>query len=362
MKNTLADNKQLFNVKAIADAVTLENVAEGQLGVYDINSDTTLAANATYADLPEEFRLISKLNGKFYYSFDTIKKSEIRRLATAEYSPAKVNIWEGIIESCDCIKSLTLKVSLDNDALLRRDGLSWTDTDNVVQDAPKELTCSCDCTGKGVYDNNVMTKELWKKINEEDSPYYLAKVKDESGNELADEAAIDAFIEANKEVNTDDDEANDGEKLVLVLESKVDLARDYKDLDVNYVFPRGTRIYPSITINGGESAIQFTETQEIAFEIGAGADLRAEEFERMNLYTDLNFYPQLSDGIASGDLIFQFENGKNYNTVDFEFFTDKVNYNDGDKRSFGVMLATEDTGVFPALVALFKPSAPVTNP
>lgn len=355
MKNTLADNKQLFNVKAIADAVALENIAEGEIGFYAVGANTTLAATAQYADLPAEFRMISKVNGKIYYSFDTVKKAEMRRVVAKPYAAAQVNIWEGIIESCDCIKSLTLKVNLDNDALMRRDGLSWTDTDSIVQDAPKELTCSCDCTGKGVYDNNVMTKELWKKINEENSPYYLAKVKDEDGNALVDEAAIDAFIAANEANNTDDDDTNDGKKLVLILESKEDLAKDYRDLDVNYVFPRGTRIYPAISVNGGESAIQFTETQDISYEIGAGADLRAEEFDRMSLYTNLNFYPQLPDGIASGELKFQFENGKKYSTVDFEFYTEKVNYNDGDKRSFGVMLGTEDSGVFAALSALLIP-------
>ena len=72
----------------------------------------------------------------------------------------------------------------------------------------------------------------------------------------------------------------------------------------------------------------------------------------MSLYTNLNHYPQLSDGIATDDLVYQFVNGAQYNTVDFEFATDKVNRNDGDKRSFGVMLATDNAGVFTALKAL----------
>jgi thioredoxin reductase len=113
-------------------------------------------------------------------------------------------------------------------------------------------------------------------------------------------------------------------------------------------------LHPSVTINGGEVAIAFTETQDIAYELGAGADVRAAEFECMSLYTNLNNYPQLHDGIATDDLVYQFENGAEYNTVDFEFFTNKVNSNDGDKRSFGVMLATDDAGVFAVLQALME--------
>lgn len=354
MKNTIADNKQLFNVKEIADSVTLDALAEGQFGVYPIDSDTSLPAAATYADLPEEFRFISKLGGKVYYSFDTIKKSEIRHFQAKAYTAPVVNIWKATVDHCDCIKTALLRVGIEEDSLIRRDGLSWADTDNIVANAPKELSCVCDCTGKPVYDNHIMTKALWEKINEIDSPFYVAKVETEAGVALADEAAIDTFIAAGEAVNTDDDDTNDTEKLVLVIEGKPAETRNYKELDVNYIFPRGAKLFPAITINDGATCVEFTETQEIGYELGAGADLRAAEFECMSLYTNLNFYPQLHDGIASGELVYQFENGAEYNTVDFEFYTEKVNRNDGDSRSFGVCLGTDDAGVYAALQALLN--------
>lgn len=354
MRNTIADNKQLFNVKEIADAVTLDALADGQFGVYPVDSDTSLPATATFADLPEEFRFVSKLNGEVYYSFDTIKKSEIRHFQSKAYQPEVVNIWKATVEHCDCIKTALLRIGLDEDSLLRRDGLSWATSDSIVQSAPKELTCVCDCTGKPVYDNHIMTKALWENINAIDSPFYVAKVETEAGVALADEAAIDAFIAAQEAVNTDDDDTNDSEKLVLVIEGKPFPAKNYKDLDVNYIFPRGVKLSPAIVLNDGATCIDFEETQDLSFELGAGADLRAAEFECMNLYTNLNYYPQLHDGIASKDLIYQFENGVNYNTVDFEFYTEKVNRNDGDKRSFGVCLASEDPAVFAVLEALIQ--------
>lgn len=355
MKHTIAQNKQLFNVKAIANSKTLDTLVDGEFGVFPVDSDTSLAAAAAYADLPNEFRIISRLDGQVYYSFDTIKKSEIRNFQSKAYQASEVNIWETVIEHCDCIKTALVKIGIEEDSLIRRDGLTWTDTDqSVVEGQTQGLTCKGDCTGDEVYDNHVMTKAVYQKINSVNSPFYLAKVRVEGGAELADLAAIDAFIAAGKDVNTDEDEANNTAKLVLVIESKPATTRNYKDLDVNYIFPRGAKLFPSITLNDGETALEFTEVQEIQYELGAGADLRAEEFDCLSQYTTLNHYPQLHDGIASEGLIYQFENGKEYSTVDFEFYTEKVNKNDGDKRSFGVMLASETPAIFTTLEALFQ--------
>jgi hypothetical protein len=92
--------------------------------------------------------------------------------------------------------------------------------------------------------------------------------------------------------------------------------------------------------------------------LGAGYDLRAEEFENMNYYTNLNFYPTLSDGIASQNLMYQFENNTNYNVVNFEFFSKKTGLQDvpeGEHKKFGVLLATKTTAVFTKLVSIFVP-------
>ena len=285
--------------------------------------------------------------------FDTIKKSQLSPLASKAYQAEAVNIWEGVVENTECIKTVLIKIGIEEEALMRRDGLTWTDTDQSVVDAPIEIALG-ECTGQPVYDNHVITKAIWEKINANDSQFYLAKVKITGGAALADAAAIDAHIAANKAANTDGNPVTDTATLTLIIEGKPAAARNYKDLDVNYIFPRGAKLFPSILLNGGDSAITLTETQEITYQLGAGADLRAEEFESLSLYTNLNHYPQLHDGIATDDLVFQFENGKEYSTVDFEFFTEKVNKNDGDKRSFGVMLASETPSVYNALVALFK--------
>jgi hypothetical protein len=354
MKHTLAQNKQLFNVKAIADSKTYDALADGEFGVYAEGSGTSLAAAAVFAGLPEKFRFVSKLDGKIYYSFDTITKSSLAKITEQAYTAPVVNVWEGVVASteCDSIATATITINLDEDSLMRERGLSWVNRDTSVVSSPNELTAQCDATGNPTYDNHLITRELFAQVNDSDSPFYLAKCKIEGGAALADLTAIDAHIATNKAVNTDSDSGTDTAKLVLIIEGKPAAARNYKDLDVNYIFPRGAKLTPAVKLNGDGPAIAFTETQEIGYELGAGADVRAAEFEVMSLYTNLNHYPQLSDGIAGEDLVYQFENGAQYNTVDFEFSTDKVNSNDGDKRSFAVMLATDNGGVFTALKSL----------
>lgn len=353
MKHTIAVNKQLFNVKDFASGVTLDNLAEGQLGIFAEGSETSVADTVTFSTLPAKFRIISKLGGKVYYSFDTISKDQIRSVKESEYKAPVVNEWEAIVEHCKCINTANLKVGLEEESLMRRDGMTWANTDSSVVEGQNSV-CTIDCTGKEVYDNHLITRALYKSVKQNASPFYEAYVKTESGDDLADLAAIDAFIATNKDANTDGDDLTAySDKLVFGLRGKAVGGAAFKDLDANYLNPRGAKLFPSISLNGGEVSIAFEETQELGYEIGAGADLRAEEWESMNYYTNLNHYTQLHDGLAADGLVYQFANGEQYNTVNFEFYTDKVLKNDGDKRSFGVLLATADAGIFTTLKALF---------
>lgn len=398
MNSTLADIKQLFNVKAIAYSTSMDNLADGQFGVFPEDSNVSVAVGTTFATLPEKFRIISRLGGKFYYSFDTIDKSKVRNQNAKAYQTEQVNMWEGIIQHCNCVNGVVLKINIDEQSLIQRDGLTWTHNDFMVVVSPQELLCFCNCDGsKPVYENNIITKLLYEKIVSSNSPFYTATVKvDITGaTTYANPAALDAavgmeagdlaivtsntslhvydgtdwvlvgtsvglitdvaaFVEANKAINTDDDETNDGQKLILGIEGKPQPAGNYNDLDVNYVYPRGVKIHPALSINN-EVAVEFTQTQALRYEIGAGYDLRKEEWDNMNHYTNMNYYPRLSDGIQAQGLVYQFENATNYGTVNFEFLTPKVERNNGDEKMFGVLIGTSDGALFTALTTMFVP-------
>lgn len=393
MKSTLADNKQLFNVKAIATAgLTPDAIPDNTLGVINESTNLTVVP-ANFAALPDEFRFVAKMNGKVYYSFDVIEKAKIQNKIAKDYTAEVVNIWETTIESCNCINGVQLVLNIDEASLIARDGLTWTHRDFVVEVSPQELKCFCSCDGqKGAYENNVLTMLLVDKINTSDSPFYEAEATLDisgvdtsgtlpaSGQEQGDlylktgtgaglyiydgsawvligtstgsVTDMATFVEVNKDANTDDDPLNDGPLLTLVIKGKPQPAANYNDLEVNYIYPRGVKLNPGLSIDGKFNTV-FTETQDLVYEIGAGYDLRAEEWENMNYYTNLNHYTRLSDGIAAPGLVYQFENGVNYNTVTFEFFTDKVERNNGDKRLFGVLLGTSVSGVYTSLKNMF---------
>lgn len=401
MKSTLADIRQLFNVKDIAYSTTMDNLAEGQFGIFAEDSNTSIASGTVYATMPAKFRIVSKLNGKVYYSLDTIEKSRIFNQKQKEYVAPDINIWEGVIEHCNCINGVTMNINIDEQSLIQRDGLTWTHRDFVVVVSPQELLCYCNCDGsKPAYENNILTQLLAEKIVAMNSPFYTAEVTvDVSGlTTYANQAALDVavpapvqgdmaivtgaglkvydgaawvvvgtvagvltdvagFVAIFKDVNVDTNDANDGVLLTLVIKGKPQPAPLYNDLEVNYVFPRGVRLSPSLIING-EKTVPFTETQAVVFEIGAGYDLRAEEFESMSLYTNLNFYPRLSDGIQNPNLLYQFENNKNYNTITFEFGSKKSGLEDvpeGDYKKFGILLGVEDDTLWDELVDIFIP-------
>ena len=355
MKSTLADIKQLFNVKNIAYDTNIDSLADGQVGIFPEDSNISVSAGTTYATLPDRIRIISKLNGKVYFSLDTIEKSKIYNQIAKAYQAEEVNIWKGLIEHCNCMNGVQLNVNIDEQSLIQRDGLTWTHRDFVVVVSPQELECFCNCDGsKPVYENNVLTQLLFEKVNALNSFFFEAAVELEDGTPVLDPAI---FVATNQAVNTDDDDTNDGDKLVLVIKGKPQPAGLYRDLEVNYVFPRGVKLQPSVSINN-EVAVAFTETQELTYEIGAGYDLRAEEWENMNYYTNLNFYPKLSDGVASPDLVYQFENGKQYNTITFEFGSEKSGLEDvpeGKYKKFGVLLGIEDKNIFADLATMFIP-------
>jgi hypothetical protein len=360
-------------------------LAEGDFAIFAEGSTTSIANTVdTFAELPDRFNIVSKVGGKVYYSFDTIEKSKIKNIKQKDYVAEVANVWSTTITYCECVDGFQINLGIDEDSLIRRDGLTWTHRDFIVGVTAEEIDCQCANGVLSARDNNVVTKMAVDKIVAINSPYYTASSKLSAASlagltTYADNTArdagettpaagdlvivtagtqlqvydgsawavvgtnvgaitdLDTLVTALNTYNTDGSTANDI-YIDLVISGKVQTAPNYNDLEVNYVYPRGVRLSPSIWVNEGAKAIAFVEDQALVYEIGSGYDLRAEEWDSMNYYTNLNYYPQLSDGIQAKNLVYQFENGVNYDTLTFEFYTDKVETNNGDKRLFGVLL------------------------
>ena len=335
MKSTLAENLQLFNAKTIAYSTTQENLAEGQFGIFAEGSNTSIAASVdTFAELPAKFNIVSKVGGKVYYSFDTIEKSKIINITQKDYVAQVANVWKTTITYCDCVTGFQINLGVDERSLIQRDGLTWTHRDFIVGVTADEIDCQCADGVLSGRDNNLITKMAVEKINAMASAFYEASAETVAGVAVPD---IDAFIATNAAVNEDANTTNDV-LLVLVVKGKIQAAPLYADIDVNYVYPRGVKLSPSISVNNGAKSIPFTQVTALVYEQGSGYDMRAFEWENMNYYTDLNYFTRLSDGITAPGVVYQFQNGVNYDVVSFEFYTDKVEKNNGDKRLFGVVI------------------------
>lgn len=328
MKSYLADNKQLFNVKEIAFATELADLEEGQTGFFPVDSDTSVAASTA---LPEEFRIISLLNGEIYYSFDTIKKTRMRDLVKTEFTEGQVNSWKGVIDYCGCITSAELKVNISDDQLIRMDGLTWTHADSTVAVPSEDLSC-LDCDDSELRFNVVMTKLLYKAVKAKNSDFYDVKVFVVDGAELEDLEAIEDHIEALDE--------DTGAMLEIHVIGKERTAGYHADIDQQFDLLRGVRLTPAIILNQ-EIGIAFEEVDEVIFEKGAGYDFRQAEWDNMGYYTNLNNYTQLSNGLPNPAIRYQFENGKNYDSISFDFHADTTESNDGETRLFGVIIGAE---------------------
>ena len=339
MKSTIANNKQLFNVKEIAYNKTVDELTDGQMGIFPSDSDTSIASGGP---LPDNFYIVLNHKGKFLHSFSDIEKATIINAVKKDYTPERVNVWKGIIDNCKCFDNVKLILNIDD--------FDYTDkykSDFVVEVMPNELDCE-ECDEHPVYHNHVWTKYVYEAAKAKNSQYYEVSVEDESGNAIAD---IDAFIATNKADNTDDDDTNDSEKLVLVITAKAKPAPAYNDLDQDYEYPRSIRLHPALFVDD-KAVVSFTETQTVIFEVGAGPDMRAMEFDNFGYYTKVTGHPRWS-GFQNPDMSYQFENDKQYSTVSIEYMTDKTEKNNGDKRLFGIIFGTNISAIYNDLKTLF---------
>ena len=392
MKSNIADNRQLFNAKAMATAgLTVDAIPDNTLGIIDVSTGLTVIP-ANFAAYPDKTRIVGKVGGITYFSFAEIEKASIERKSKLPYVAPQTEVWTGTIENCKCTDSVKLSIHVNDETLKNRDGLTWAHLDNYVEVKAAEMRCYCDCTGTApVYENNILTSLLVASVNNANSPFYGASAKvsvtgvtsgatfpESPVAELqhiktganaglyvyttvwvlvgaADGTLTDpmAYAAAYKAINTDDDPDNNGKLMSITIFAKAKTTPNYNDMEANYVYPRGTTLQPGLTIDG-VVGIKLTKTTPAVFEKGAGYDFRAEEFDNMGHYTQVLHRNLLSGTFLDPKVKFQFENGVNYNSIAFDFSTKKVNSNDGDRRLFGVTIGTSVTAVYNQLVAMFS--------
>lgn len=359
MKHTLSYNRLLWNVRAIAEAgLKPEQVPDDTFAIIDVTTDKTVAP-ATFDDLPKKFRLMHKVGGQVFFGPDCIEKKNIVWAKEKEYTEGKVNKWEGVITHCDCINTVKLNIFMEDELLNRAMGLPWGVSDFYVEVAPEEFKCFCACGETGAYANNVMTMLLYKNILKKESPFYTAKVETVDGaTKFNSFEEVKKFVEANKEVNSNTDKADDGKLLKLIIEGKQHKRpRRFNPYNVCDVYPSGVKLLPSFELNGGIHA-NFTEVETLAFEVGNGYDLVVEEHNNKSYFTNVGSYARNMHLVEFPD--YQFEENKNYDTLTLEFDTPKtLRAGEADMKRFMLLLGSEqalNAAVHQKLVKIFTPA------
>lgn len=359
MKTTLSYNRMLLNVKELAPAgLSPASVPDGALAIIDVTTNQTVAP-ANFEELPKKFRLMHKFDGKITYGFDCIEKKNIVWSQEKEYVAPVANKWEGVVEHCNCIDVVKLNIFVQSDILSRAAGLPWGTSDFALEVSPEEMKCYCSCEDTKTYQNNVLTMLIYKQLALRNSPFYTATVETVGGTKFNTLAEVEEFVKNNKEVNTDEDKGNDGELLKLVLEARTPAhPKRFNPYNRISAYPAGTAILPSFVVNG-ETVIRFTELQAPVFEVGAGYNLVEEEWDNYSYYNNVGSYPRYrNDHSAAPEL--QFEEGKKYDTVTFEFDTPKQNRaGEADHKRFLMVLGSEmglRSDVFDKLKEIFNPA------
>lgn len=349
MITTLPYITQPFYVKKLASAgLTIDKIPEGELGIVDELTGKTVSA----LDPKKKITFVKTFNGKPLYLVDSINKNFVRNVLVKKYQKEQVQKFKATIDYCSCIKSVNLNITASGNSIYEQTG-QMDAVFGFNQTSPAELDCFCNCSGQQTYANHLITFYLYKQILAMKSPYFTAKVTKESGSELTDEKAIEDFIKQNKEKNTNDDPADDSEKLSLIIEALPQA--NMVTSPYHRVSNGPLKIVPTISINDTVFVL-FEETQKGKAEIGAGLDLMQEEWDNINFYTTANYSHQMENGMFVDDVDYQFKKDGTYDTVTLEFDTDKT-YRAGtnEKKSFGLLLGTDaGNGVVDAIEALFK--------
>lgn len=352
MKHKIAQNRSLIVVDAIKKGSVETALNASTNGTVFIKPSTGQGDDVAITD--EGYRVLSKFDGKIYQSFGTIRKKDILYVNAKEYKAPVAEVWEAT-PTCQCSnpnKTLKLEINISSPYYENTNG-AFNMGNNKFYTAVDKGKCNYDgdCETVGVYKNHLLVRAIYAEyLAQGGSEYYTMTIK-EGANALADLAAVDAFIATNKAVNTDANKTNNSKPLTIVLTAKIVSPTLYRDLDVNYVYPRGIKLNP-VFILDEEQVLKFTQTTKLVQEIGSGYDLKDEERSVMSLHTDLKNYPTLIDGTPSPELVYQVDASKKYHTVTVEYKS-PTSLHAEDYTPVSITFATTDQAVFTKLKTIF---------
>lgn len=313
------------NKAVLAAGLTADSLTDGQMGVFDANTNVTV--DATKA--PKEFYIAVGVgvdadgNGTApdYINVSAGQRIQAKGIGAYTFrphSPAKAQVIQITDLKPKCDTDYALKVEFNNEQIYRQQGyLQYSHVYNV------RTGCCADCGDPcETVDPNQLVKAFVEKINFDDKGMLRARaLNPASGNAVVTD--IDAFIATNKAVNEDADTTND---VVLIIELTVknEMAKGpTNDINGSYYKRRGTGMIVSFA-EGFKCFGKITETQELAYEEGSGYDVRQREYYAAG-YNGRNSTYKISEsnpGFSFGNFNYFSDVNTNYDRVALEYIDD----------------------------------------
>lgn len=251
---------------------TLEDLAVGQIGFFsypgDVSIDGTENHRNFYIGVGKTADDVEYSGGQF------IQAGNIKNITFRPHTPAQPQVTR-ITDFCgSCDEDYILSVQFENQEIYRSQGfVQFTKNFNFKAACCNTCGCSsCECNN----DCNLVAKGLWKSINQDRDGLVVAVALDDTGAPLADEAAIDAYMEAQATAETA--AAGTGKCMGLELTGVEMAIRENCGINLNYFWPRGTK-FTVLGKAGFKCNLKVENTQEVAFAEGSGHDINHREYQ-----------------------------------------------------------------------------------
>ena len=264
------------NSPVLNPSLTLDNLAVGQIGVFDSNTNKSVDGSSPV----KKFFLAVGVDTDGDGTVDTINTS-----AGSVGGTIDSNLVEGysfrphtaprpqIIEVSDfkagCDTEYAIKIEFRNQRNYRLQGYVPFSHTYVVK------TSCCDgCEDCPSGDCNELVKLFVDAINLDERGLVVAEAVDGNGTVITD---MDAFIATNAAVNSDSDNTNDVCAKIRLTSVPLKV-NNFCNVNVKYYKPRQTTMIVSLVEGFGCSG-KVETTQDAAFEEGNGYDVKQREYK-----------------------------------------------------------------------------------
>jgi len=258
---------------------TVGDLAEGQIGLFDANTNLSLAAGGASAST--EFFLAVGTATSHIKSAGTIKAANVRNAQFECYTAGQPPIFDFVNLCADCNKDYVIKFDITTANAYVGYGMQPLYKTFVARE-------DC-CDGSGAADCIDVIKDLRDQMNADNDGIFAAIATNPSNNAELNDAALDSW----------DVDANGCPNLRVTINAPA-LAR-FCNIPNTYSFPTGISVQPSMQgFNCCTPKGVITEVQGVLYPQGAGADIKFEEYDAAgNSGQAFSHYRQTESGVTA---------------------------------------------------------------